>query len=255
MRHDKYLIALGIDEKISSCTQEMKQKILSLLFEQYQGIFAPERYNYFEPVNKKFSNPTELLKNWNEPYFMLKRIKHPKMNFTFDSLFRENLHHKCYYLFVDIDCKIKSEIIESFFVDMIEMTHPFWAYISSDIHWLDRTLVKYEDTSSLSGKKMIYQHHICRPPSQRLYGIFWRTYLSKTLVDECQWTEKIKNVPCQHQCLSDGYLLKVYENCFDNDWDKEEQIINYLGREYIADIKTYYRENKLQPIDEQFHWK
>ena len=63
--------------------------------------------------------------------------------------------------------------------------------------------------------------------------------------------EKINNLPGECDSLPDGFLLKIYGDCFSPDWEKEDDVINHLGREYIADIKTFYKENNLIPLEEK----
>ena len=71
------------------------------------------------------------------------------------------------------------------------------------------------------------------------------------IVQEYKWQEKINNLPGECDSLPEGFLLKIYGDCFSPDWEKEDAVINHLGREYIADIKTFYKENNLIPVEEK----
>ena len=131
---------------------------------------------------------------------------------------------------------------------MIEISHPCFCLATSDMHWEEKCRVKYYEEYGTTEHVIFYD-------DDRLCGIFWLTYFSKDIVDECNWGEIMNNLPCECQKMPDGYMLKVYNDCFKPDWDKEDAILNILGRKYIADIKTYYKERNLIPADERFlHW-
>jgi hypothetical protein len=239
-----YQIEFWIDRESNPFTMEMKQKLLDLLFNEFNGTFTPERYNSFEPVNKTFTDQEELSQLWDDECFFLKKISQPKMNFDF---YRHNaplLDHSIYRFIFDVGKKVDPGTVEFFLKRMIEITHPCFCFATSDTHWDARCRVKYVHVQGTT------EHHI-KLNDKRLCGVFWRTYFSNDLVKECKWQEKINNLPCECDSLTEGFLLKIYEDCFSPDWEKEDAVINHLGREYIADIKTFYKENNLIPVEEK----
>ena len=239
-----YLIEFGIDRESNPFTMEMKQKLLDLLFNEFNGIFTPERYNSFDPVNKTFTDQEELSQLWDEECFFLKKISQPKMNFAFYKHNATLLDHSIYRFIFDVGKKVDPGTVEFFLKRMIEITHPCFCFATSETHWYARCRVKYVH---VQGTK---EHHI-KLNDKRLCGVFWRTYFSNDLVKECKWQEKINNLPCEYEQLPEGFLLKIYGDCFSPDWEKEDAVINHLGREYIADIKTFYKENNLIPVEEK----
>ena len=239
-----YYIEFGIDRSVAPFTPEMKKKLLDLLFNEFHGIFTPERYNSFDPVNKTFTDQEELSQLWDDECFFLKKISQPKMNFAFYKHNATLLDHSIYRFIFDVGKKVDPGTIEFFLKRMIEITHPCFCFATSDTHWDARCRVKYVHDWGIT------EHHI-NLNDKRLCGVFWRTYFSNNLVKECKWQEKINNLPCECDSLTEGFLLKIYGDCFSPDWEKEDAVINHLGREYIADIKTFYKENNLIPVEEK----
>jgi len=238
-----YSIEFWIDRDKVPFSPQIRKGVLDLMFNEFQGMFTPERYNFFEPVNKTFVNQDELIKAWNDDEFglLLKKISPPKMNFiTYEHTLNTTLGHHIYRFVFDIGKRVKAEIIEDFLKRMIDITKPSFCLATSDVHWDARSIVKYY---AEYGTKQ----HVIFSYDERFCGIFWRTYFSRDIVAECNWGEIMDNLPCECQKMSDGYMIKAYDNCFDPDWEKEDAIIDVLGRQYIADIKTYYEEHNLIP--------
>ena len=78
-----YNIEFWVDSAKVPFSTQFKKKIIDFLFNDFQGMFTPERYNTFEPFNRTFVNQDELLKMWNidDFFFSLKKISSPKFNF------------------------------------------------------------------------------------------------------------------------------------------------------------------------------
>lgn len=242
-----YDIEIWIDSDKVPFSPQIRKRVLDLLFKEFQGMFTPERYNTFEPVKKPVVSQDELLREWNNEDFwlILKKITTPKMEFlSVSHANKKTLGHHIYRMIFNIGKRVKPEIIEGFLTRLIEISQPIFCLVTSDLHWETRCIVKYR------GKKSTIEHVIFHD-DERFCGIFWRTYFSKSIVDECNWGETMNNLPCECQKMPDGYMLKVYDDCFKPDWEKEEAIINILGRKYISDVKTYYKERNLIPADEQ----
>ena len=53
MKQSRYYIEFGIDWIVAPFTPEMKKKLLDLLFNEFDGIFTPERYSSFFTVGVK----------------------------------------------------------------------------------------------------------------------------------------------------------------------------------------------------------
>jgi hypothetical protein len=242
----KYKIEFWGDGDKVPFSPQIKKEILDLMFNEFQGTFIPERYNTFEPVKKIVVSQDELLKVWNDDddfSLILKKITSPKMEyFSIGNAYKKTLGHHIYRLIFYIGKRVKTKIIEEFINRMIDITKPFFCLATSDLHWDERCIVKYFEVGGDI-------QHVIFSKDERFCGIFWRTYFSKIIVDECHWGEIMNNLPCECQKMPDGYMLKVYDDCFNPDWDKEEAIINILGRKYIADVKTYYQEHNLIPVD------
>ena len=71
-----YQIEFWIDRDKVPFSPQIRKGVLDLMFNEFQGMFTPERYNFFEPVNKTFVNQDELIKAWNDDEFglLLKKI-------------------------------------------------------------------------------------------------------------------------------------------------------------------------------------
>ena len=221
----------------------MQMLVYIIRSQRPKPVTVPGGYS-FDPVNKTFTDQEDLSQLWDDESFFLKKISQPKMNFAFYKHNATLLDHSIYRFIFDVGKKVDPGTVEFFLKRIIEITHPCFCFATSDTHWDARCRVKYVH---VQGTK---EHHI-NFNDKRLCGVFWRTYFSNDLIKECKWQEKINNLPCECDSLPEGFLLKIYGDCFSPDWEKEDAVINHLGREYIADIKTFYKENNLIPVEEK----